>query len=253
MAYDGSTGEIPESVTARGIVDRATGIEKARVSRQWILDAVKEVFSRTNDMLYDGHLLVMGLATRAVGLHDGVIHALETDNPFVVFTLLRSYAENAAAVLYATDHPTQLHRILGLGGSHPIKVGTITNYAAQRSGRFGSFREVYDELSKFAHPMSRSIFASSRPHGERGLRWSLTPAFKYDSNFLVACSLVIELAEANSHLLVEYADAQGWRLSHRPLARGRAPRHPRRHRHQVVAAKLIEAVEVVLWSVRGRQ
>jgi hypothetical protein len=208
MTHDGATGEIPESVKARGIVDRATGIERARAARQWINDAAKDVLGRT-DTIYDGHLLVMGLA-RAVGLHDGAIHALETDNPFVVFTLLRSYAENAAAVLYATDHPAQLHRILGFGDSPPIKVGTITNYAERGSGRFGAFRNVYSDLSGFAHPMSRSIFASLRPHGEDGLRWALEPAFKYDANFLVACALVIELAEANAHLLVEYADAQSW-------------------------------------------
>lgn len=52
-------------------------------------------------------------------------------------------------------------------------------------------------------------FASTRPHGGNRLRWSLNPAFKSDANFLGACALVVELAEANAHLLVEYADAQG--------------------------------------------
>ena len=160
--------------------------------------------------IYDGHILVMGLATRAAGLHDGAVHALETNSPVVVYALLRSYAENAAAVLYATDHPTQLHRILGMGDSHPLKVGIITNYAEQGSKRFGSFRSMYEDLSQFAHPLSRSIFASTRPDGENGFHWSLEPAFKYDADFLVACALVVELAEANAHLLVEYARKQGW-------------------------------------------
>ncbi|RFZ64785.1 hypothetical protein DE4576_03983 [Mycobacterium marinum] len=100
MTCDGSTGEPPEPVQARGIVDRATGIEKARASRQWLFDDAKEVLGRTNDMIYDGHLLVMGLASRAAGLHDGVVHALGADNPLVAYTLLRSYAQNAAAALY---------------------------------------------------------------------------------------------------------------------------------------------------------
>jgi hypothetical protein len=39
VAEDADRREIPESVTARGIVDRATGIERARASRQWIQDA----------------------------------------------------------------------------------------------------------------------------------------------------------------------------------------------------------------------
>lgn len=69
---------------------------------------------------------------------------------------------------------------------------------------------MYDELSGFAHPTLRSIFASTRPNGENGFHWSLDPAFKYDHDFLMASALVVELAEANAHLLIEYADAQGW-------------------------------------------
>jgi hypothetical protein len=39
MAFDRATAEIPESVKARGIVDRATGIERASASCQWLQDA----------------------------------------------------------------------------------------------------------------------------------------------------------------------------------------------------------------------
>lgn len=140
MTHDGAAGEIPESVKARGIVDQATGIERARASRQWLQDAALDGLGRA-DQKTNGYFLVMGLATRAAGLHDGAVHALETDNPFATYTLLRSYAENAAAVLYATDHPDQLDRILGLGDAYPIKVGTITNYAEQGANglvRFGA-------------------------------------------------------------------------------------------------------------------
>ncbi|MFZ0712633.1 hypothetical protein [Mycobacterium sp.] len=209
MADEVPTREIPESVKARGIVDRATGIERARASRQWLHDAAAAALSRT-DQLHDSHFLIMGLATRAAGLHDGTVHALETDNPFAAYTTLRSYAENAAALLYATDHPDQLDRILGFGDTYPIKVGVITNYADQGSTRFGAFRGVYADLSEFAHPMSRSIFASAKRNGDNGIRWSLEPAFKYDVDFMVTCALVVEMAEANSHLLREYADSQGW-------------------------------------------
>ncbi|HZE17989.1 MAG TPA: hypothetical protein VE197_21115, partial [Mycobacterium sp.] len=143
---DQGTREIPDSVKARGIVDRATGIDRDRASRQWLQDAAWQALGRGGGgTLYTSHFLVMGLASSAAGLHDGVIHALETDNPFATYTLLRSYADNAALVLYATDHPDQLDRILGLGGANPIKVGTIKNYAEQGSKRFGAFRAVYDD------------------------------------------------------------------------------------------------------------
>ncbi len=83
------------------------------------------------------------------------------------------------------------------------------NHAEQGSKRFGLFRDLYGDLSEFSHPMSRSIFAALRPT-EEGFHWQLGPMFKYDNDFLVACGLVVEMAEANSHLLREYADARGW-------------------------------------------
>lgn len=209
MTYDAAKDEIPESVTARGIVDRATGIEHARASRQLLQKAAWNALNRTYQ-LQTSHFLVMGLATRAAGLHDGAVLALENDNPFAAYTTLRSYAENAAALLYATDHPRQLDRILGLGNADPIPAGRITRYAERGSKRFGTFEGVYRDLSQFAHPMSRSIFASAKRDGDNGFKWSLQPAFKYDLDFMVTCALVVEMAEANAHLLVEYADAQGW-------------------------------------------
>ncbi|EPQ80169.1 hypothetical protein MMEU_0694 [Mycobacterium marinum str. Europe] len=74
-------------------------------------------------------------------MHDGAVHALGADNPLVAYTLLRSYAENAATVPYGKDHPGQLHRILGFGRSRPVKEGTITNYAEQGADRLECLAE----------------------------------------------------------------------------------------------------------------
>ncbi|MDT5221021.1 MAG: hypothetical protein QOF15_3126 [Mycobacterium sp.] len=84
--------EIPESVAARDSTDRASGIENARASRQRLVDAAQYAHRRagSDDLydLYDGHILVMGLASRAAGLHDGAVNALETDNLFAMSTYL---------------------------------------------------------------------------------------------------------------------------------------------------------------------
>jgi Protein of unknown function (DUF732) len=61
MVFDRAAAEIPESVKARGIVDRATGIERARASRQWLRDAAWNALKRT-DQLQTSHFLIMGLA-----------------------------------------------------------------------------------------------------------------------------------------------------------------------------------------------
>jgi len=77
MVFDRAAAEIPESVKARGIVDRATGIERARASRQWLQDAAWNALKRT-DQLQTSHFLIMGLATRAAGLHDGACQTSPT-------------------------------------------------------------------------------------------------------------------------------------------------------------------------------
>lgn len=51
-----------------------------------------------------GHLLIMGPTTRANGLHRAAVTAIESDNPFAAFTLIRAYAENAAAVVTRLRH-----------------------------------------------------------------------------------------------------------------------------------------------------
>lgn len=107
---DADPRKIPESVSARGITDRASGIESARASRQWLCDAAEYVLKRRSGSdLYDGHLLVMGLASRAAGLHDAAVNALETDNPFATYTLLRSYA--ATPPLCSTPSTNRINSI----------------------------------------------------------------------------------------------------------------------------------------------
>jgi hypothetical protein len=207
----------PTWVSDLGILDRSTGIEKARVSGQWLQDAAQNALIRGTDQttgeipLTTGHMVLMGLATRAIGLHDASVSALENDNPFAAFTLIRAYAENAAWVVYAIEHPKKVDKLLGLHGT-PRSPGTVTNYVKQGKGRkrFGAFREVYSELSEYAHPMSKSILASTRTQGENGFHWSSIPAFKSDGDFLTASAWIVEFAEANAHLFAEFADSQGW-------------------------------------------
>lgn len=73
---------------------------------------------------------------------------IEAGNPHAAFTLLRAYAENAAAILYAKDHPILVGHWWDPDG-HGIKNGKITNHAATR---FDGFKGINDQLTKFAHP-----------------------------------------------------------------------------------------------------
>ncbi len=105
-----------------------------------------------------------GFLARAQGLHEGSVAAIGADNPYGAFTLLRSYAENAAAMLYLKDHPSALRRFLGVANTYPVPIGKITNYA---DNRFGGFRPICAQLSEYAHPASLSLLASHRDTDHR--------------------------------------------------------------------------------------
>jgi hypothetical protein len=148
------------------------------------------------------HLLLSGFLARAQGLHEGAVAAISADNPYAAFTLLRAYAEKAAAILYVKDHPAQLERFWRDTRGPGVQIGRITNHAVSR---FGGFKDTYSELSRYAHPQALSLLASSRVVEGGVLQWSSAPAFKADHDAVMACAWVVELAEATSHLLVEFA------------------------------------------------
>ncbi|WP_207549107.1 hypothetical protein [Mycolicibacterium peregrinum] len=202
-----SAKPVPDWIQAHGIVDRPTGLKRARASRQLVTAATTNALGRDSSF-GPAPLLLGGLINRGIGLHEGAIAALETDNPFSAFTLIRSLAENAASLLYAVEHPTKIERILGLDGSRAMAIGKITSYA-NRSERFGAFQLVYSQLSEYAHPLSKSITASASMDDEK-FRWWGTPAFRPGNDFLMACVWLIELAGANADLIVDFANVQGW-------------------------------------------
>jgi hypothetical protein len=63
---------------------------------------------------------------------------IEAQNPHAAFTLLRAYAENTAAILYA-------------GSSEP----------GRPPKRFEGFKGIYDQLSKFARPQALGVLGMS--------------------------------------------------------------------------------------------
>jgi hypothetical protein len=211
MDGDETAPVVPSWVSKLGIVDRASGIEKARSSRQQLLDATGAALTGFDEAggATTANLLLLGLAARGLGLHDASVEALEADNPFAAFALIRAYAENAATFMYAIDKPNTIDQLFGLS-EHPISLSRITSHAKQSpSTRFREFGAVYDSLSAYAHPMPTSILASATNVGENGLQWSSGPAFKSDNDFLTASGWIVEFAVANADLLEDFAQSQG--------------------------------------------
>lgn len=202
-----SDGEEPNGswLVDRGIVDRPSGIAKAREAREWLLQAGGHVLGSASD--YTVEIVVFsGLLARAQGLHEGALSAVEQDNPYAAFTLIRAYAETVAVVLYVTDKPQFLDRIWK-HDALPLPVGKVTDYAVRR---LGGFKDIYNDLSQYAHPASKSVVAAShRLKDSRQVEWSSVPSFRSEDDAIVACGWIVELAEACSNLLVEFATS--WR------------------------------------------
>src|SRR5205807_3634849 len=124
------------------------------------------------------------------GLHEGTVAAITANNPYAAFTTLRAYAENAAAILYLKDNPTKLDTFWRT--PHSVPIGKITNYAPKR---FAAFQQLYEPLSQYAHPASRSLLASMHVGEGRRMLWSSAPRFKSDSDAVLACAWTVAIAE----------------------------------------------------------
>lgn len=187
-------------ITALGIRDLQTGHEKAIAAREMLFAAGRAVLSGVTDYA-EGHVVFSGLLARGQGLYEGSIAAIDANNPYSAFTLIRAYAENAAAILYLRDHPTQLSSFWRKPGG--VAIGRITNHARTR---FDGFPGIYNQLSQYAHPAPRSLMASMTADTNGLLHWASAPRFKSESDALVAYAWVVELTIATSHLLRELGD-----------------------------------------------
>jgi len=114
----GNDAEVSDWIRELGITNRVTGQEQARASWNALISAGRKVLESGMDYKVEQHLVFSGFLARAQGLHEAAAAAISADNPYAAFTLLRAYAENAAAILYVKDHPAQLERALTGAGSH---------------------------------------------------------------------------------------------------------------------------------------
>lgn len=208
MAENGTDGHLDfDALLARcGIVDEDSGRGAALAAREEILSVARTVI-RSGDITMN-HIIVAGIVSRAQSLHEGSIAAIEANNPHAAFTLLRAYAEQCAAVLYMTDHPAKAVRLWNDLEGRGVRIGAITNYA-QSSGRIANFREIYNRLSKYAHPSSAAHFAAMRVGEDRSFTWQSAPRFKRDEERLIAYAWCVEFARAFHTFSFEFAVARG--------------------------------------------
>lgn len=166
-------------IEALGVLDAETGATAAMAAREKILEPAERVLGSSQQITL--RLVVFqGFVARAQALHEGATQMVAAENPHAAFTLLRAYAENAAAILYAKDHPNRVQDFSDTEG-HGIPIGSITNYARKR---FDGFKGIYDQLSKFAHPQALGLLASSSIK-DTSMQWASAPHFQQaETNYL---------------------------------------------------------------------
>lgn len=172
---------VADWIQALGVRDATSGYAAAWTARERIFEPARRVIESAANVT-PRMLVFQGFVGRAQGLHEGATSACKAENPHAAFTLLRAYAENAAAILYAKDKPQEVDRFSNPEG-HGIAIGRITNYAHKR---FDGFRGIYDQLSRFAHPQALSILASTSVTEGDTLRWASAPHFKGPDDQLIA-------------------------------------------------------------------
>lgn len=187
-------------IEALGVLDAVTGSAAARAAREQVLEPARRVLGSSTEISV--RLMVFqGFVARAQALHESAAQMIEAENPHASFTLLRAYAENAAGILYAKDHPGRVEHFIDTEG-HGIGIGQITNHARKR---FGGFKDRYRQLSEYAHPQALGLVVSTSVEGDR-LSWSSVPHFRRAEDQLLAFAWIIELAQATRRLLYEFAE-----------------------------------------------
>jgi hypothetical protein len=190
----------PQWIEDLGIHDATSGVAAARAARERVLEPARRVLGTSQDVTVR-LVIFSGFVARAQCLHEAATQMIEAENPHAAFTLLRAYAENTAAILYAKDHPNRVDDFWNTQG-HGVKIGAITNHAVTR---LEGFKGIYGELSKFAHPQAEGLLASSSIGEDLKLSWRSAPHFKKPEDQITACAWEVELAEASRHLLYEFA------------------------------------------------
>jgi hypothetical protein len=162
-------------------------------------------FGRSLDRVVQTDLTIEGmgllaLVTRAQGFHSGALQAVESNNPYAAFPLIRCYAENAAVLLWVLEHPHDIGRLSAIAQQDQrFAVGRLIANAAKRAP---GFKDVYEQLSEFTHPVASGFAQPFRaaPDADGGFSWSSIPSFGSDDDKILACFWLVELTEMHANV-----------------------------------------------------
>lgn len=138
-----------ETAEPRGITDVESGLRAAREALLQLQRHVVRVVGTEPLSPFGPKAVLLGLLGRGEAFHRGTLDPIKKGNPFATFTLLRAYAKNVTALVWISAYPTRIGRLDPALGGFPPDAGQMSNVARQGTG---GFREIYRQLSAFAHP-----------------------------------------------------------------------------------------------------
>ncbi|VXC31300.1 conserved hypothetical protein [Microbacterium sp. 8M] len=190
---DVSTAARPHEILARrGILDLASGIKAASDHFWSFLQAVQPHVQGDASSISMG---LLSMVTRAQAFHHGTLDMLRAGNPFGAYALVRSYAENAAALVWMHRKPGDLARLsLSARRDEKLVVGRIV---AEATKQYPAFKALYEGLSEYTHPVASAFHAAWTPSDnvEDRVSWASSPRFKSDEGPLWVVLWLMEITD----------------------------------------------------------
>ena len=154
------------------------------------------------------------MITRSEALQGAISREAKASNPQATFVLLRTFLESLVMVMYVLDHP----RYVGALMDHPRNRAkdaprrrTMQSLLSHAAKYAPNIKEVYAELSEFAHFGSTALWTSHVP-GERdelghlSVTWQTAPSWRNDEQAYIACAHTLELADGMDFYLREFTE-----------------------------------------------
>jgi hypothetical protein len=152
------------------------------------------------------------MVARGQALHSAIAREAREANPHAVFPLIRALTEAVIMMAYTIDHPAYIDvinipaRELPKDGPKRKSIQALINYASKQAP---GLKHVYAELSEATHVGSFALWAShrivSKDEDSLHVAWTSEPTWRSEEQALIACAQTLELAEALTTYLHNFA------------------------------------------------
>lgn len=170
--------------------------------------------------------------SRARALHEAIVREIHATNPPASISLLRQLSETVAMTFYVADNPDYV-KVLATppadkkpGEANRKSMQKLVNHMDSRyTDQFGV---VYSDMCEMTHFGTSALWSShdvaERDDGTVSMSWSSVPGWKYESDALVCCALLLELTSGMTTALNHLGETL-MRLAEVEAATARAQDH----------------------------